>query len=79
MAPPALQLAPPPVQEPEPEPAHPAMAATPTLPKQVRVSVKISARDPSLFIARPLADGQALPPGTREALLVIGDPGAGAE
>jgi hypothetical protein len=44
--------------------------------KQVRVSVKTSARDPSLIIARPLADGQTLPAGTREALLVLVDPSA---
>ncbi len=43
------------------------------LPKQMRVSVKTSARDPGLIIARPLADGQAPPPGTREALLVLVD------
>lgn len=42
----------------------------------MRVSVKISVRDPSLFIARPLAEGQALPPGTREARLVLVEPAA---
>jgi len=53
------------------------------LQKQVRVSVKASARDPGLLIARPLAEGQAAPAGAREALLVLVDaPGeavAGAE
>jgi hypothetical protein len=46
------------------------------------VSIKVSARDPGLYIARPLADGQELPAGTREAMLVLVDPpdapGAGA-
>jgi hypothetical protein len=41
----------------------------------VRVSFKTSARDANLIVARPLAEGQELPPGTREALLVLVDPG----
>jgi hypothetical protein len=59
------------------------VAASPLSQKQVRVSVKASARDPGLLIARPLAEGQAAPAGAREALLVLVDaPGeavAGAE
>jgi hypothetical protein len=37
------------------------------------VSVKISVRDPSLLVVRPLAEGQSPPPGTREAFLVMAD------
>jgi len=33
--------------------------------------VKTSVRDPSLLVVRPLADGQSLPAGTREAFLVM--------
>jgi hypothetical protein len=44
-----------------------------TIQRQMRVSVKASVRDPSLIVARPLADGQELPAGTREALLVLVD------
>jgi hypothetical protein len=40
----------------------------------VRVSVKVSVRDPNLIVARPLADGQEAPAGTREAFLVLVDP-----
>jgi hypothetical protein len=42
---------------------------------RVRVSVKFSVRDPQLVLARPLAPGQAPPPGTREAFLVLADAG----
>lgn len=44
-------------------------------PSQVRmhVSVKASVRDPNLFVVRPLAEGQAPPPGTRVAYLLLGD------
>jgi hypothetical protein len=42
--------------------------------QQVRVSVRTSVRDPNLFIVRPLAEGVAAPPGTREAFLVLPDP-----
>ncbi len=37
----------------------------------IRVSVKASARDPDLLVVRPLPDGRALPPGTREGTLVL--------
>jgi hypothetical protein len=37
----------------------------------LRVSVKRSARDPSLFILRRLEDGKSPPPGTKEALIVV--------
>jgi hypothetical protein len=77
--PPALALAPPP---PGPDAAHARTnAVAPVLEKQTRVSLKVSARDPGLFIARPLADGQPPPAGTREAMLVLVDPagGPGAE
>lgn len=37
----------------------------------VRVSVKTSVRDGSLLVVRPLADGAAVPAGTREALLTF--------
>jgi hypothetical protein len=44
------------------------------LPARQRVSVKVSVRDARLFLARPLADGEAPPPGTREAFLVLAEP-----
>jgi hypothetical protein len=37
----------------------------------VRVSVRTSVRDANLLVVRPLADGAAVPPGTREALLTF--------
>lgn len=37
----------------------------------MRVSVKTSVRDGSLLVVRPLADGAAVPAGTREALLTF--------
>lgn len=37
----------------------------------MRVSVKTSVRDASLLVVRPLADGAAVPAGTREALLTF--------
>lgn len=43
----------------------------------VRVSVKTSVRDSSLFVVRPLADGAAVPAGTREALLTFVNDDAG--
>jgi hypothetical protein len=55
-------------------PAVSAPTATPGFQAQVRVSVKLSVRDPQLILARPLAPGQAAPPGTREAILVLADP-----
>jgi hypothetical protein len=39
-----------------------------------RVSVKRSARDDNLYVVRKLAEGQAPPPGSHEALLVLVDP-----
>jgi hypothetical protein len=41
--------------------------------KRLRVSVRLSVRDSSLFVVRPLAEGQAAPPGTTEAVLVMPD------
>jgi hypothetical protein len=38
--------------------------------------VKISARDPTLFLLRPLPEGQPLPAGTREGFLLLADDGA---
>jgi hypothetical protein len=40
---------------------------------RVRVSVRTSVRDPSLFVVRPLAAGQSPPPGAREGFLVLAD------
>jgi hypothetical protein len=59
------------------EPA-PASAPTPAMGWDggTRVSVKISARDPTLFILRPLPEGQPLPAGTREGFLVLADVGS---
>jgi hypothetical protein len=42
----------------------------------LRVAVKLSVRDPNLVIARPLPAGEAAPPGTREAVLILVEPGA---
>jgi hypothetical protein len=39
----------------------------------LRVSVRTSARDASLLVVRPLGAGEALPPGTREAFLVMAE------
>jgi hypothetical protein len=51
--------------------------AVPALPpvwqSRVRVSVKASARDANLLVVRPLHEGQPLPAGTREAILVLVD------
>jgi hypothetical protein len=56
-------------------PAAPApVAAGPGQETRLRVSVKLSVRDPNLLIARPLAAGEPPPPGTREALLVLVEP-----
>jgi hypothetical protein len=41
--------------------------------KRVRVSVRMSVRDSSLFVVRPLPEGQPAPPGTTEAVLVMPD------
>jgi hypothetical protein len=37
----------------------------------LRVAVRVSARDESLYIVRPLEPGQRVPPGSREARLVF--------
>lgn len=39
--------------------------------ERLRVSVRASVRDPSLYVVRPLAEGELPPPGTREAFLVF--------
>lgn len=51
----------------------PAAAADQTLRVRatMRVSVKTSVRDGALLVVRPLADGAAVPAGTREALLTF--------
>lgn len=58
-----------------PAPAPPAMAV-PGQETRLRVSVKLSVRDPNLLIARPLGAGEPPPPGTREALLILVEPAA---
>jgi hypothetical protein len=37
----------------------------------IRVSVKASARDPDLLVVRVLPEGRPVPPGTREASLIL--------
>jgi hypothetical protein len=61
-----------------PPPAAPAPVYTPVPGQEtrLRVAVKLSVRDPNLVIARPLPAGEAPPPGTREALLILFEPGA---
>jgi hypothetical protein len=76
---------PPPPEEPAagPRPAK-ALAASgaaeseegPDVWHALRVSIKRSARDPSLFVLRRLEDGKETPPGTRAALIVVMDSGA---
>jgi len=56
--------------------AAPPMVAQPGLETRLRVSVKLSVRDPNLLLARPLREGEAPPPGTREAVLVLVEPAA---
>src|ERR1019366_7855395 len=58
-----------------PAPAPPVMAV-PGKETRLRVSVKLSVRDPNLLIARPLGAGEPPPPGTREALLILVEPAA---
>jgi hypothetical protein len=41
---------------------------------RIRVSVKVSVRDATLILARPLRDGEPAPPGTREGFLVLVEP-----
>jgi len=52
---------------------EPAPEQPPTTTTRVRVSVRTSVRDASLLVVRPLAAGEALPPGTREAFLVMSE------
>jgi hypothetical protein len=42
----------------------------------MRVSIKVSARDPNLFVLRRLDAGKSAPPGTRQALIVLLDSGS---
>jgi hypothetical protein len=56
--------------------APPIVVAHPGLETRLRVSVKLSVRDPNLLLARPLREGEAPPPGTREAVLVLVEPAA---
>lgn len=39
--------------------------------ERIRVSVRVSVRDPALLVVRPLDEGAAVPPGAREAYLVM--------
>jgi hypothetical protein len=86
--PPAPSIPPPPASGSAPKPTSLPRASTPVSkpappppshrppipsPGRVRVSVRTSARDPSLLVVRPLAPGQALPEGAREAFLVMAD------
>jgi hypothetical protein len=77
-APGGSSSAPPPMVSTRPAPLAasrpPVAPAAPELPARQRVSVKASVRDARLFLARPLADGEAPPPGTREAFLVMAEP-----
>jgi hypothetical protein len=59
--------------------AAPPVAAQPGQETRLRVSVKLSVRDPNLLLARPLAEGDAAPPGTRAAVLVLIEPAVDAE
>jgi hypothetical protein len=82
-APPAPSKAPPPpswAPTPPPAPvarhAEAARADTPapspkTSESRIRVYVRRSTLDPSLFVVRPLADGSALPAGAREGSLAL--------
>jgi hypothetical protein len=48
-----------------------------SLPKgSQRVAVRVSARDENLYVVRPLAPGQRVPLGTREAWLIFDDVGS---
>jgi hypothetical protein len=53
-------------------------SAPPAAEVRRRVSVKVSARDPSLLVVRPLAESESAPPGTREAFLIMVDTSVGA-
>jgi hypothetical protein len=59
-----------PVQAQAPAP----IAVQPGQETRIRVSVKLSVRDPNLLLARPLREGEAPPPGTRAAVLVLVEP-----
>jgi hypothetical protein len=70
------------VQEPAYAPAPsaaPPIVAQPGPETRLRVSVKLSVRDPNLLLARPSREGEAAPPGTRAAVLVLSDPAAEPE
>jgi hypothetical protein len=49
------------------------VAVVPSGGGRMRVSVKVSVRDPSLFLLRPLADGASPPAGTREGFLTLAE------
>jgi hypothetical protein len=53
---------------------HAVVGVQPGQETRLRVSVKLSVRDPNLLLARPLAEGEAPPPGTRAAVLVLVEP-----
>lgn len=72
---PAPHMAPVPASSMAPAPA-PVHAPAPGQETRLRVSVKLSVRDPNLVIARPLAAGEPAPPGTREAMLILIEPAA---
>ena len=57
----------------------PAVVAQPGQETRLRVSVKLSVRDANLLLARPLREGEAPPPGTRAAVLVLVEPAAEPE
>jgi hypothetical protein len=83
--PPALA---PPGQEPWPDSSKRVQLAPAAVPSDapahappdgwLRVSVKTSVRDPKLFVLRPLAEGEAAPPRTREGFLMLPDPPSSA-
>jgi hypothetical protein len=87
---PASRAVPPPISSPAIPPPLPSKRAVapptkpgvpvpePSSPREMRarVSVRMSARDPNLFVVRQLAEGEAAPPGTHEAFLIISEPAA---
>jgi hypothetical protein len=76
-APPPPRSIPPPLpskRTPPPPPVAPATKSAPQVKQtRIRVSVRTSARDATLFVVRPLAEGQAPPAGTREAVLLLNE------
>lgn len=60
-------------------PSAPPIVAQPGQETRLRVSVKLSVRDPNLLLARPLREGETPPPGTRAAVLVLVEPAAEPE